>query len=81
LLSPDRCGISPETGQTHGLHEHRDINWNRDGNITKPTKREVRRMSYPVAGYGYGGGYSKSVAFVLVLFILLVIILKSGILY
>jgi len=25
-------------------------------------------MSYPVAGYGYGGGYSKSVAFVLVLF-------------
>jgi hypothetical protein len=39
-------------------------------------------MSYPVAGYGgYGGGYSKSVAFVLVLFILLVIILKSGIFY
>ncbi|HEY8529075.1 MAG TPA: sporulation protein YjcZ [Paenibacillaceae bacterium] len=38
-------------------------------------------MSYPVAGYSYGGGYSKAVAFVLVLFILLVIILKSGILY
>lgn len=36
-------------------------------------------MSYPVAGYSYGGHFGKSFAFVLVLFILLVIILKSGI--